>query len=175
MAGRHQALASGVMSSLARVTDDDRRRVAELLQTACGDGRIDLDEFTTRVGDAWEAETDTELAMATAGLTPAAGGLAAWWPGAWLRSLTAFGTSTVEIGPARADGVVEVSGTCLFGDVALTVPDGVAVEMSGISLFGTHEVAVRPIPRTAATPVVRVGVHVLFGTLRITQRAPQDR
>jgi hypothetical protein len=162
------------MSTLAPVTDDHRSRVAELLQAACGDGRIGLDEFTTRVGDAWEAETELELARAVAGIVRPRPRLAGWSPGAWLRSLTAFGTSTVDVRHAAPDGVVEVSGTCLFGDVRLTVPAGVAVELRGISLFGTQDVTVAPAPRAPGTPVVRVGVHLLFGSLRITQRGPED-
>ncbi|MGI5130913.1 DUF1707 SHOCT-like domain-containing protein [Pseudonocardia sp. CA-107938] len=157
----------------AAVTDEDRSRVAELLQRACGDGRIGLDEFTTRVGDVWEAQTELELARAAAGITPSRARLINWSPAAWLRSLTAFGTSIVDVRHAAPEGVVEVTGTCVFGDVRLTVPAGVAVEVRGISLFGTQEVAVAPAPRFPDTPVVRVAVHLLFGSLRITQRTAE--
>ncbi|GAA2713993.1 hypothetical protein Apa02nite_093910 [Actinoplanes palleronii] len=45
----------------APISDGDRERVAELLQRACGDGRITLEEFSVRVGSVWSAETDVDL------------------------------------------------------------------------------------------------------------------
>jgi Domain of unknown function (DUF1707)/Cell wall-active antibiotics response 4TMS YvqF len=45
----------------APISDGDRERVAELLQQACGDGRITLEEFSVRVGAAWAASTEVEL------------------------------------------------------------------------------------------------------------------
>lgn len=126
------------MSTLAPVTDDHRSRVAELLQAACGDGRIGLTSSPPGWG-AREAETELELCRAVAG--------------------------TVRTRPRLAG--------CLFGDVRLTVPAGVAVELRGISLFCTQGGTVTPAPRAPGTPVVRVGVHLMFGSLRITQRAPE--
>ncbi|SHL31645.1 protein of unknown function [Pseudonocardia thermophila] len=162
------------LSRTVSVTDDDRSRVAQLLQTACGEGRIGLDEFSARVGTAWQAETAGELARATAGLVPSRERTGRS-PRTWLRSLTAFGSRNVEIRNAEPDGVVEINGTCLFGDVNLTVPAGVAVEVRGMSLGGTQDIAVDAAPPTHGTPVVKVGVHLLFGTLRITQRDPDER
>ena len=46
-----------------------------MLQRACGDGRLTLEEFSVRVGAVWAAEDDAALQQATAGLatTPIVG------------------------------------------------------------------------------------------------------
>ena len=44
-----------------RVSDADRQRVITQLQTHTADGRLTLDEFEARVGEAWAAGTHGEL------------------------------------------------------------------------------------------------------------------
>lgn len=58
--------------SQMRISDADRQRVVELLQSCAGDGRITLDEFTERADAAHAAKTFAELAPLTQDLpTPA--------------------------------------------------------------------------------------------------------
>jgi hypothetical protein len=51
-----------------RVSDADRERVVDLLQRHTSDGRLSLDEFSTRVDAAQRARTHGELAVITADL-----------------------------------------------------------------------------------------------------------
>lgn len=44
-----------------RVSDADRQRVIEQLRTHVADGRLTLDEFAGRVGEAWGVRTHGEL------------------------------------------------------------------------------------------------------------------
>ena len=44
-----------------RVSDDDRRRVIDQLRTHTADGRLSLDEFAGRVGEAWGSTTYADL------------------------------------------------------------------------------------------------------------------
>lgn len=44
-----------------RISDADRERVIEQLRTHTADGRLSLDEFAERVGEAWAATTHGEL------------------------------------------------------------------------------------------------------------------
>jgi hypothetical protein len=53
-----------------RASDDDRQRVAELLQRHTEVGRLSLDEFTERVGDVYRADTIGDLAVVTRDLPP---------------------------------------------------------------------------------------------------------
>ena len=53
-----------------RASDDDRQRVVELLQRHTATGRLTLDEFTDRVGNAYAARTLRDLAIVTSDLPP---------------------------------------------------------------------------------------------------------
>jgi hypothetical protein len=56
---------------LMRASDDDRQQVVHRLQAALEEGRLKLDEFTDRVGLAYQAVTYGELAKVHADLPPA--------------------------------------------------------------------------------------------------------
>ncbi|MFF2010217.1 DUF1707 domain-containing protein [Streptomyces sp. NPDC058195] len=53
-----------------RASDADREAVVEQLREAAGEGRIDLDELDTRLGQALAAKTYAELAPLTEDLVP---------------------------------------------------------------------------------------------------------
>ncbi|WP_327244928.1 DUF1707 SHOCT-like domain-containing protein [Streptomyces sp. NBC_01320] len=57
--------------SRLRASDADREAVVEQLQEAAAEGRIDLDELDTRLGQALGAKTFAELEPLTADLAPA--------------------------------------------------------------------------------------------------------
>jgi hypothetical protein len=54
--------------SRLRISDDDRHKVAEVLRTAAGDGRIDLDELDERLEQTYAAKTYADLVPITADL-----------------------------------------------------------------------------------------------------------
>jgi hypothetical protein len=56
---------------LMRASDDDRQRVVDRLQAAVEDGRLKLEEFTERVGLAYQAVTYGDLATLHADLPSA--------------------------------------------------------------------------------------------------------
>ena len=56
---------------LMRASDDDRQRVVDRLRAALEDGRLKLEEFTERVGLAYQAVTYGDLATLHADLPPA--------------------------------------------------------------------------------------------------------
>jgi hypothetical protein len=56
---------------LMRASDDDRQRVVDRLRDALEDGRLKLEEFTERVGLAYQAVTYGDLATLHADLPPA--------------------------------------------------------------------------------------------------------
>jgi class 3 adenylate cyclase len=57
-------------TSAYRIGDAERRQVADLLSKAFSDGRLTLDEFNERVGEAWAAVTRDELDILVADLPP---------------------------------------------------------------------------------------------------------
>jgi len=53
-----------------RISDADRHKVAELLRTSAGEGRLDLDELDERLEQAFAAKTYADLIPITADLHP---------------------------------------------------------------------------------------------------------
>lgn len=74
-----------------RVSDADRRRSADLLTAAAGDGLLDLPEVDRRLADVWRAVTAADLAAAQDGL-----------PGAWLDARRARERADAQRLAARA-------------------------------------------------------------------------
>jgi hypothetical protein len=56
---------------LMRASDDDRQQVVDRLRAAVEDGRLKMEEFTERMGLAYQAVTYGDLAMLVADLPPA--------------------------------------------------------------------------------------------------------
>ncbi|MFD0518606.1 DUF1707 SHOCT-like domain-containing protein [Paractinoplanes durhamensis] len=125
-------------------SDNERERAAELLQRACGDGRLTLEEFSVRVGAVWAAETGQELEKATAGMavTPIVGSAQSidsvttifseskrrgrWRLRSsrlWLR--TFFGATELDLREVlTSERTIEIGGLCLFGQITIIVPEG---------------------------------------------------
>jgi hypothetical protein len=175
------------------IGDPDRERAAELLQRACGEGRLTLEEFSVRVGAVWAADTAAELEKATSGLAPAppvgtshvvekitcvfsenkrAG---RWRLPRALRVTTVFGETELDLRDAQTDAdVVEIHGRCVFGNVKVIVPEGVEVELLGSAVFGSRKMQLAPVPRVSGTPLVRVTVNTYFGEVDVRSRGPNS-
>ena len=176
------------------VTDVDREGAAALLQRACGDGRLTLEEFSQRVGAAWAADTRAELDRTLAGVAsaPVVGSASTrdrvvtvfgqeQLSGRWrmprsLRVLTVFGETTIDMreailaADALSEGVVEIHGRCLFGQTRIIVPEGVEVDVRGSVAFGARSLKLAPVPRVSGTPVIVVHLNVAFGEVKVRSR-----
>lgn len=169
------------------ISDNDRERVAELLQRACGEGRVTLEEFSARVGAVWAADTAAELARATADLAPAPV-VGAAQPvervitvfsenkrhGRWrlaarkLHTFTIFGSCELDLREVLSGAdLIEISGACLFGELKVVVPEGVEVELTGLTVFSARSLHLAEVPRVPGTPLIRVDVSVLFGAVTV--------
>jgi hypothetical protein len=177
----------------AAVPDDlepRRRDAQQRLERAVGQGRLTLDEFTDRVGRVWAADDGVAIERLLTDLpTPVVG---ATRPGRsvlvsvlgdlrrkgrW--SLRRRTTVLLLLGDVDLDlrGAVVEQGTSdepivvdtwsLIGDVQLTVPEGVEVEIGGFSLLGDQKVDLAPVPRVPGAPVVRLRVWSLLGDLTV--------
>lgn len=181
----------------AVVTDADRERAAELLQRACGEGRLTLDEFSVRAAAVWAAESQAELSQVTDGLAePPPVGVSQpvlemsavfgehkqrgkWRLPRMMRVRAVFGSIALDLRQATIgadsvnEGVVDIHVRVLFGECKITVPEGVEVEMYGRAAFGSRDLRLAPVPRRAGTPVVRIHSKVWFGELKV-RSAPHD-
>jgi hypothetical protein len=138
-----------------RASDADRERVVTLLQEACGDGRLTIDEFGERSAAAYTARTVDALAALTRDLVPGA----ANGPAATL---------------ARGRGPMTVSGAAETAPPAVAVFSGArragrwrpARRETAVAVFGGVELDLRDaeLPREG----VRLSAWALFGGIDVT-------
>lgn len=173
-----------------RIGDQDREHAAELLQRACGEGRLTLEEFSERVGAVWAAETAGELAAATSdiaqpvvGATVSSGTHVAVLGdqrrvGRWRlpRRLRLFGLmgdweldlrGALPDREAFTDGVIDIRYFSLMGDLKVVVPEGVEVELGGFDLLGDRSMALAPVPLRPGAPRIRLRAYGLMGDVEV--------
>jgi hypothetical protein len=176
------------------VTDQDRERAAELLQRACGEGRLTLEEFSERVAVAWAAQDSAALDRVTAGITPPIVGtppsartmvnilgdekrVGRWRLPRRLRIYSLIGDWTLDLrgalvnGDAVAEGLVEVTYFSVIGDLRVIVPEGVEVELGGMVLIGDRKLELAAVPLRPGTPRIKVRVFGLISDVTIRSAA----
>jgi hypothetical protein len=171
-------------------SDQERERAAEILQRACGDGRLTLEQFSVRVGAVWAAETPAEIERATADVapTPIVGSALTvdsvttifseskrrgrWRLKSsrlWLR--TFFGSAGLDLRVViTSERTIEIAGLCLFGQVTVIVPEGVEVDLTGAVVFSNHDLRLAAVPRVPGTPEVRVDIATWFGQVQVVSK-----
>jgi hypothetical protein len=183
---------------VVRASDAEREAVVERLQTAVGEGRIDLDEFSQRVDAAYRVATTAELAPLLADLpapgaeAPAVGEIVGERTSGPVgsvfgdirltattavpdRASTVFGDVRIDLrGLRTAEETVHLQLGTVFGDVEVIVSEGVAAEIAGWTVFGDRRTELAPVPRLAGTPRVVVRARTVFGDLRLRSLAPGE-
>jgi hypothetical protein len=181
-----------------RAGDAEREATVRRLQTAVGEGRIDLDEFGQRAGAAYAATTVPELDALLADLpAPAASAppagevvgerstepLSSVFGDVVLAPVTAvpervstvFGDVRIDLrGLRTAADRVELQLSTVFGDVQVIVSEGVSAEIGGFTLFGDRRTELASVPRLPGTPHVVVRGWTVFGDLRLRSLAPGE-
>ncbi|MGY1833794.1 DUF1707 domain-containing protein [Blastococcus sp. SYSU DS0510] len=178
-----------------RVSDAERESVVAQLQTAVGEGRIDLDEFGQRAEAAYAAVTRAELDELVADLpldavprVPIVGQrpveeLSSVFGDVTLtvtttppqRVSTVFGDIRIDLRGLRTGADrIDLTATTVFGDIDVILAEGVDGELHGRTVFGDRKVQLAPVPRLAGTPLVVVHAKATFGDLRLRSLAPGD-
>src|SRR4051795_10720072 len=181
-----------------RASDAEREATVTRLQTAVGEGRIDLDEFGQRVEAAYAAATTADLdhlladLPAPASAVPAVGEVIAErtpasvagvfgdvkltaTTGAPERATTVFGDVRIDLrGLRTAQPEVRLELGTVFGDVEVIVSEGVAAEISGWTVFGDRKTELAAVPRLPGTPHVVVRGWTVFGDLKLRSLAPGE-
>lgn len=173
-----------------RASDADRERTALALRDAAVEGRLTLEELSTRLDRAYAAQTRGEL-DAVAHDLPApqpvrpqrrprrfAIGIMG---GSNLRgrfrieqrllALSVMGGSNIDLRQAEIPGD-EVTLTCLsvMGGTNIVVPEGVDVDVTGFAVMGGKNVHVRDVPARPGTPLVRIQVLAVMGGVNVRSR-----
>jgi hypothetical protein len=181
-----------------RAGDAERDATVTRLQTAVGEGRIDLDEFGQRAAAAYAAATTAELDAlladlpAPASAVPAVGELIEERSTGPVFSVagdvklaatttvpqqvgTVFGDIKIDLRGLRTSaGTVELQLTTVFGDVEVIVSEGVSAEIGGWTLFGDRRTELAAVPRLPGTPHVVVRGWSVFGDRKLRSLAPGE-
>jgi hypothetical protein len=176
-------------------SDAEREVTVETLRQAVVDGRLNLEEFSDRVGLAQVARTDQDLAALGSDL-PAVRTAAP--PEETVRHLALcsrlvrsglwelpvrssyrclFGTIDLDLGQARLAGAeTEIEIFNLFGTVTLIVPEGVRVSVQGGGAFASQVIQSPDAPPVEGAPLLRIKARGPGGTLYVrNQRQRPNR
>ena len=167
-----------------RASDADRERVVLALREHTAAGRLTLEEFAERMGRAYEAKTVAELDELGRDLPSAAATVSRRSPTRFTgvvfgstertghlrlprrsRALVVFGNVDLDLRRAELSGeVASLTAFLVFGNVDVYVPEGVDVDLGGLTVFGHRREWGSDVPSHAAAPLLRVKVYALFGT-----------
>ncbi len=98
--------------------------------------------------------------------------------GAWrlprvMRLINVFGACKLDLREATisqeamTDGVIEINGFTVFGELKIIVPEGVDVEINGAVIFSARKLNLGPAPRRPGAPLIRIRVHTVFGEVSV--------
>lgn len=167
-------------------SDAERERACDLLRDASAEGRLTLDEFTQRVERALAARTRSELEAVTADLPPAPvhrlpirssiailgsiDRVGYWRIGDVTSAISVLGSCKLDLrGAAISAPVVTVEATTVLGSLEVIVPEGVEVDLEGVTVMGSKVLRLSSPPRAGA-PVVRVTGLTLMGSVTVRDR-----
>lgn len=172
-----------------RASDHDRDAAVERLGRAAAEGRLTLEELSTRAAEVYQATTRGELAAVTSDLpepqhdTSVAPKRARRWivsvfgdatlVGAWrapaaVRPVSVFGDVELDLSRATlTEGRIEITPVTPFGDIDVLVPPGVEVDVSGFTLFGSKKIRIAEPAGPGSAPLVRIRAFSLFGSIKI--------
>jgi len=162
----------------------ERDAAAARLSQARREGRLGLGEFCERLDAVYSTASAGELDLITSNL-PAAAPVGISSPpvfsifgdivvsGRWrardqVRVRTVFGDAKVDLREAVSDDeVLDLRCATTFGDIVVDVPDGMEVELTGMSIFGDRRLELAPVPRIPGTPLIQVRAMTIFGDVRV--------
>jgi hypothetical protein len=183
----------GVLAS-----DAERDRVAVVLRDAAAEGRLTLEELAERVAAAYSSRTSTELdaltrdlpTLATVTALPerrsrrrwiiavmsGASRKGRWRPGERCAAVAVMGGSKLDLREAEITGPrLSITAVAVMGGVTIVVPEGIEVDVSGLSLMGGRDVRVADVPPRPGTPVIRVRALSLMGGVTVKSKPLRRR
>jgi hypothetical protein len=171
-----------------RASDSDRERTIALLRDHAAEGRLTLEEFTDRMSAAYLARTNDELEqlardlpavhtsagsrrrptrfmLSMFGSTERAGRIRVHRR---VGCLMAFGNIDLDLRQATLEGdVITIVALGLFGAIDVYVPEGVEVDLHGLTLGGHKRALGNDPPPESGTPLVRVFAVSVFAGIDV--------
>lgn len=179
--------------------EEHKRATQSELERAVGQGRLTLEEFAARADTVWRADSPAELERVLADLpaplppppVPVVDGPTKVSINSifddvrrsgrfTLRSGTSvsaiFGDAKVDLRQAViSEPVVELSVFSCFGDVVVTAPKGVRVEVAGSVVFGSERVELSAEPPLPGSPLIRLRARSIFGDVKVRDQHWTER
>ena len=182
-----------------RIDDADRHRMVEVLRRHCGEGRLTLDEFSDRVEVVFDARTRGELDAVVSDLPAVATPVpetrrrkikrwavaimsghtrkGKWRPAEEMTALAIMGGCDLDFRQAEIDQPeIRITAIAIMGGIDIVVPEGIAVDVSGLPLLGDFSSRVKDSPIIPGSPVIRVRGFSLMGGVCVRnkrQRSPE--
>jgi uncharacterized protein DUF1707 len=173
-----------------RASDAEREQTVGVLRRHSAEGRLTVEEFAERVDRAYSARTRSELVALVGDLpaeaevteAPEAGSrrrpkrftlvafgnverTGRWRLPRWGCVGVLFGDADVDTRRAELDGpVAALTAFVLFGNADFYVPEGVDVDLSGLTIIGHRREFGSELPVRRGAPLLRVRIFSLFGT-----------
>jgi hypothetical protein len=177
-------------------SDAERERVALVLRDAAAEGRLTLEELSDRVAAVYSSRTSTELDALTGDLPKLATVTALperrsrtrwvvavmsgatrrgrWRAGERCVSVAVMGGCQLDLRDAEITGPrLTIDAVAVMGGVTIIVPEGIEVEVSGLSLMGGKDVRVADVPARPGTPVIRVRALSVMGGVAVKSKPPR--
>ncbi len=176
-----------------RVSDSDRDHVVSLLRDHLAVGRLTLDEFSERTGSALAARTRgdldtvlTNLPVASEPLPQAARRRARRWivavmgqseskgrwrPGEHTSVVAVMGECHMDLRRAEIDGPeVVITAVGIMGSVDIVVPEGIDVELTGLSIMGQRSLKVRDVRVLRGSPRIVIRAFPIMGEVKVRSK-----
>jgi Domain of unknown function (DUF1707) len=184
-------------ASRTLASDAERERVAIVLRDAAGEGRLTSDELTDRLGLAFKARTSGELDALTrdlpVALSPSTSAPAG--PTRLVRLMIAVLSGAKRRGGLRLErhcAVIGVMGGCsldlrdaeivgsrvdvyvlsVMSGITITVPEGVVVELDGLSVMGAKNARVADVPIRPGAPEIHIHALTVMGGTSVRSARP---
>ena len=80
-----------------------------------------------------------------------------------------FGNATIDLRNAEVTAAeIDITAVAVFGNIQITVPEGLEVELDGFAAFGQKGGRIRDVPVLPGTPVVKVHAFAVFGQVWVS-------
>ena len=179
-----------------RVSDADRDLAIAQLRQHAAEGRLTLDEFSERVGQALGAVTRADLDAVLADLptgsapVPAKGRVRRWFvavmsgaeargrwrTGARVNAVALMGGCYLDFRRAVIDEPeVVVTAVALMGGVHIIVPEGVDVELTGLPIMGGKRLQIADVPVLPGSPRIVVRAFPIMGGVEVRSKGAGEK
>ena len=180
--------------SAASPSEDERDRAVAVLRSHCADGRLSLDEFADKVVGVLQARSQTEIEVIVGepldrplpavpesdpdcaanwvvGIMWGAQRRGRWRPRRRVNAFAFWGGCTIDFrGAELVEPEVRVTAVAMMGGIDIIVPEGVAVEVSGVPIMGGVARKVRDVPVLPGTPVIKVQAVAFWGGVTVRSK-----